>query len=324
MPVAEFYEALDEACVTELSEGKRRTHLGPSTAGNPCPAAVWYSYRWVKEEQHDGRKKRLFKRGHEEEFRVVRWLRAMSGVEVRDYTERLMFHDGSDSYVTIPWDDDGSDRAWLECDDVSDSQMHIQRATDRGQGPKQWGFSTEGGHYKGSSDGKISGLEPWFPEAVGWGLFENKTHNEKSFKDLQKKGLVKSKLQHFNQMQQYMKFLGLRWGLYVAVCKDDDDIYVEIVPYVPEVAERLVENTYAVMGSQQRPKQISQDPSWFKCMLCTKYRDICHHNAPTEKNCRSCVYAVPEAEGRWRCNKFKQLIPEDFIPEGCDEWFPIA
>lgn len=342
MSMEEFKKAVDAASV-EILRQDRRGHLGPSQLGGKCLREPFYSFRQVTPDTDpNAAMKRLTNRGHEEEHRVVKWLRGVDGVEIRDYSQRLMYHDGRDSYVCVNWDDDDV-YAWAECDDVSDDPVHIQRASARGEGPKQWGFSTHGGHHKGGCDGKITGLAKWFSEATGWGLLECKTSNEKSFVklagkkgkwnfkkggleprefDVSKNGLWRAKSEHFKQMQQYMHQLKLRWGLYVAVNKDTDEIYYELVKALPEWGERLSDNAKKIIESRFPPHRQSEDPSYFGCGLC-KHKEVCHYGVAPDKSCRSCVFveAVTERPGaRWFCYKYRQDVPEDFVSKGCSEW----
>lgn len=337
----QFIEDLDAASKRVLTSGEpRRTHLGASEIGERCSRKIWYGFRWAGYEDPGGRMHRLWNRGHEEEHRVVRWLRAME-IEVRDYQQKLMYHDASDSYVCIDWDDE----EWSqELDEVWDDPVHLKRAAARNQAPKQWNFAedlgdvgvgedprsgephTVRGHFSGSGDGQVSqAVAKWFPEieGLGWGLFENKTHKQSYFAGLVRKGMVQDKPSHHMQMQMYMHELGLKWGLYVAVNKDTDEIYVEVVHYKPEVARPLVIRARQIITMREAPPRMTQDPSFFECRFC-HHRELCHYDGGPDKNCRSCVFAQAMTGKRWRCNKFDQIIPKDFIPQGCDQWESIS
>ena len=78
-----------------------------------------------------------------------------------------------------------------------------------------------GSHVSGSLDGVGKGV-PGAPKTEH--VLEFKTHSLKSFNDLEKHGVGKSKPQHFTQCQVYMHGTALKRALYVAVCKDDDRI----------------------------------------------------------------------------------------------------
>lgn len=317
----QIVKAIDKASRELLTEPPRG-HLGASQIGGRCARQAWYGFRWAYAENATGRMRRLWNRGHEEEDRLIRWLRA-TGYEVRDYALRLMYHSSSDSYVAIPWDEDEAhDQAWAECDDVSEDKWHIERAKRLDKAlPKdqrlvqQWGFTDHEGHYAGSSDGKIRG--PHLPE--GWGGCEFKTHKDSSFKDLTKKGVLTSKPVHWVQMQVYMGYMGLTWCLYLAVNKDDDSLYAEVVEFRPEIFAAYRDTAAKIIGAQQAPKRLSEDPSWFECKWCA-FREICHKGEAPEKNCRSCSFAQPGPDASWTCGAYRMTIPKDFIPKGCDRW----
>lgn len=48
-----------------------RSHLGASLIGNKCARQIWYSWRWYKKPNFQGRLIRLFNRGHLEEGRLI-------------------------------------------------------------------------------------------------------------------------------------------------------------------------------------------------------------------------------------------------------------
>lgn len=295
---------------------KRRTYLGASELGGRCWRAASYSFRWFKQRDFEGRMLRLFDRGHREEFNVVHWLRAC-GIQVMDYETQLMWVAGSDRYECMAWG--AVKQGYI---DVSHDPMHVQRATARGDGPKQWGFVDAEGHYRGHGDGAIAGASELIPQVTrddGLGLLEIKTHGDKSYNDLSKKGMKASKPEHYNQMQQYMGHFGFGWGLYVSVNKNTDHVYFEVVRYNEAVHEHHTDKARRVIQATQLPKRINEDASFFGCRFCD-FRQNCHYGEPAERNCRSCTYAQPVEDGAWRCNAFDSIIPDDFIPKGCKHW----
>ena len=60
-----------------------RPHLGASLIGTDCERALWYGFRWASKIHFDGRLLRLFDRGHSEEPRFIRDLKAI-GITVYD------------------------------------------------------------------------------------------------------------------------------------------------------------------------------------------------------------------------------------------------
>jgi hypothetical protein len=78
-------EEIDSYCVKIYDDGPR-THLGASIIGHECDRHLWFTFRWIKHQIHDGRKYRLFNRGHKEEARFIEWLRGI-GFEVHEIDE---------------------------------------------------------------------------------------------------------------------------------------------------------------------------------------------------------------------------------------------
>src|SRR6202035_3231827 len=139
------------------------------------------------------------------------------------------------------------------------------------------------GHYGGSTDAKA--VMPWFPELPI--LCEFKTHNTKSFTYLVEKKLALAKPQHYGQMCSYGKGLGLKYGLYCAINKNDDDYYFELVELNWKYGQSLENKAWDTITAKVPPSRISDQPSFWKCKFCT-YNAICHEGEPVEINCRSC------------------------------------
>ena len=72
---------IDEAVVASKGDEGHRKHLGASIIGRPCSRALWYTFRWAKRPEFEGRMYRLFERGHNEEPQLAKYLR-MAGVEI--------------------------------------------------------------------------------------------------------------------------------------------------------------------------------------------------------------------------------------------------
>ena len=65
-----------------------RPHLGASIIGKPCLREIWYSFRWAKKIDFEGRMLRLFEAGNAFEDRIVRELQAI-GVSVTSRQDRV-------------------------------------------------------------------------------------------------------------------------------------------------------------------------------------------------------------------------------------------
>ncbi len=164
-----------------------------------------------------------------------------------------------------------------------------------------------GCHISGSVDGIITSGVPQAPNTPH--VAEFKTHSLKSFKDLAKNGVEKSKPMHYAQMQLYMYGLDLDRALYVAVCKDDDSYYTERVRLDKDFAEKLVEKGKRLALDDRLPPPISTDPSWYQCKFCPAYK-FCHETKLTkEVNCRTCAHSTAKEDSTFYCERWQDTIP---------------
>ena len=173
-----------------------------------------------------------------------------------------------------------------------------------------------GSHVSGSIDGIITSGVPEAPDKVH--LLEIKTHNQKSFDDLVKNGVEKSKPEHWAQCHGYMLGMEIDRALYVAVCKNTDDIYTERIHLEKKKATALIERAKRIALSDRMPVPLSTDRSWYQCKFCPAH-DLCHVSKLTkEVNCRTCAHSTALENGTWTCEKYKSEIPTDFQYTGCD------
>lgn len=246
----------------ESQEEKPRPHMGCSLIGHECDRFLWLSFRWAFANKHDGRILKLFKRGHDEEDRVIADLEAV-GYKVTDRQKRVEF------------------RAMVS----------------------------------GSIDGiiHINGVQH---------LLEIKTHSRRSFDDLEKNGVRKSKPMHYTQMQAYMYGLGLTKVLYYAVCKDDDRIYTEVIEINHGFCCDIIERAESIATCNFLPKGVSENPTWHVCKMCPAHT-FCHKTKESDQvNCRTCRFCELDegfcsAETSMRCVRWDKPIPLDFQYEGC-------
>ena len=180
---------------------------------------------------------------------------------------------------------------------------------------QQWAVEAVGGHFGGHLDGVLKGLA----EVVEALVSEQKTHNDRSFKDVRAKGVENSKPEHYAQMQVYMHLMSLSFALYQAVNKNDDDLYFEIVEYDAAFAERLLAKAEKIITSDFPLTRISDDPTFYKCKFCDQ-ADVCHTRRAPQVNCRTCRWATPELDGnaRWSCGKHNRDLSVEDQRVGCD------
>ncbi len=186
---------------------------------------------------------------------------------------------------------------------------------------KQWAIASVGGHLRGHLDGIVWNV-PEAPKAEH--VLEIKTHNDKSFKALQKDKVEKSKPGHYAQMQIYMHHKGVARALYVAVNKNDDSIYVERVPYDAVAALRLVARGERVIAAAHAPPKLHEDPTSraaYACEWCPAF-GVCHGGQFARRNCRTCISATPIVDtsdrGAWHCTHWQKELSFEEQQAGCD------
>lgn len=168
---------------------------------------------------------------------------------------------------------------------------------------RQWRVEAHGGHFGGSLDAVAVGL---LEAPKTWHAVEFKTHNAKSFAELGRHGVRESKPRHWAQMQVYLQLTGLARAMYVAVCKDTDELYIERLPVEPIEADRLLAKAGRIIAATRPPSRISDDPAWWQCRTC-EHHAVCHEKAAPEVTCRSCLHATP-VDGGWHCARFDRPI----------------
>lgn len=181
-------------------------------------------------------------------------------------------------------------------------------------GGNQFRVSYYGGHFGGSTDGVATGL----PELTMPVALEMKTHNLRHFTDLKAKGVLASHPKHYRQAQVYMHGLALSHCLYMAVCKNDDELYLEFIDYSPATVDHMLARAETVIFGSGIPARISENSSWYECKFCD-CRAVCFKlgDAQARVNCRTCAHSKPERDGTWSCAKGRSEITT--CPKvGCD------
>ena len=179
---------------------------------------------------------------------------------------------------------------------------------------RQWRVEAHGGHFGGSLDGVALNL---LEAPKTWHVLEFKTHAFKSFVDLVAKGVRLAKEQHYAQMQIYMRLTTLTRALYLAVNKNNDDLYVERVELDAEFADRLLARAGRIIFAPRPPARVSDDPAWYQCRLCD-HADLCHGQAAAAVNCRTCLSSTP-VDGGWQCEREQRLLSEPDQRAACDK-----
>lgn len=177
---------------------------------------------------------------------------------------------------------------------------------------KQFRISEFGGHFGGSGDGIVLGI-PDLPEGT-MALLECKTHNDKSFALLKKEGVRSAKFEHFVQMMKYATHMGAPYSLYVAVNKNTDELWLELVETVPAVSSEFSVRARSIIFAKQPPEKINKSPGWYECQYCS-HRTVCHLGGVPAVNCRTCKFSEPTDDGKWQCMNDRTWLELDLPRE---------
>jgi hypothetical protein len=123
-------------------------------------------------------------------------------------------------------------------------------------------------------------------------------------------------------MQIGMDKLGLKYALYMAINKDDSDIYVEIIEHENYVAGIHLDRAEEIIYSALPPQRMHDSAEKFECKFCD-FVFLCHMSDVdnVDVNCRSCEYSHPsKTDSTWQCARFNCDIPKENALIGCDKW----
>jgi hypothetical protein len=173
------------------------------------------------------------------------------------------------------------------------------------------------GHVRGYLDSEILGL-PEAPRTIHVG--EMKSHNLKSFTALKKLKVKQAKPEHYCQIQTYMYRRNRERGIYLATCKDNDELYTERMELDLPYVLRMLARAQGIINANEPPPKLHEDPSHkmaFKCGWCRHF-GVCHERNAARRNCRTCLYSSPESGGSWSCAKWHKPLSYDEAQIGCD------
>jgi len=142
---------------------------------------------------------------------------------------------------------------------------------------QQFGFTVAGGKVKGHIDGAIIGA----PEHLNFKfpmLWECKSLNDKSWKDLVKKGLAVSKPIYAVQVAIYQAYMepsiegiSKNPALFTAINKDTAEIHFELIPFDKSLAQKSSDRAVMILRATESHEllpRIANDPTYFECKFC--------------------------------------------------------
>ena len=208
---------------------------------------------------------------------------------------------------------------WQEDRVVQDLRNAGFSVWDKRDDGKQFEFVDETGHFITKMDGVIKNVPARESQAH---VLEIKTHNDKSFKELLKKGVKESKPLHYAQVQITMALAGINRTIYVALNKNDE--HLEVVRLKEDKTEqnKLLGRVKTLVEARLRPAGISDDGSSFGCKWCDA-KPVCTRAITPLKNCRTCEMCIPVEDGGWLCNLSKMTLSMAEQKLACEHWEPL-
>ena len=181
----------------------------------------------------------------------------------------------------------------------------------------QFRISGYNGHYGGSLDG-IGANCPDLPQ-IPYFLLEFKTHSKASFEKLVKEGVDKAKPMHVIQCNQYMGEWGLPFALYCAVCKNNDELHLEILPYDSYLHHSYFDRAGKIIGQTTPPPRLHDSASWYDCKYCD-FKGLCFGEEQCAHNCRTCRKSCEGMAASWLCVTRNVTLSKEAQYQGCDSW----
>jgi hypothetical protein len=208
---------------------------------------------------------------------------------------------------------------WQEDRIVTDLRNAGFSVWDKQDSGDQFQFVDDTGHFITKMDGVIKGVpcREEQPHAL-----EIKTHNDKSFKELIKKGVRESKPLHYAQVQITMALAKLTRTIYVALNKNDEQFDVIRIKEDKVEQKRLLDRVDTLVAARLRPAGISDDGSSFGCKWCDA-KPVCIRQVQPLKNCRTCEMCIPVEDGRWLCDLSKMTLSMTEQKLACEHWEPL-
>lgn len=245
-----------------LKPDEERGYIGASEIGNPCSRYLWLKHhRFIEKEQFDPDECDV---ENPDELKQEATKARLRRLFQRGHDEELRFED----------------------------HLHAIGTVFKSGSRDQAGFRN--GFFAGHTDGEIYVFDE---DAIA----EYKTHNRKSFNTL-KRGELETKFpKHFAQAQCYMKAFKKPQCVYLAVCKDDDRLFCDVIPYDEKKAEAYFAKAEYVAMADKPMDGISKKPTFYLCRMCSG-KDVCFGFEMPRINCRNCVNATKsKSTGTFSC-----------------------
>jgi hypothetical protein len=131
-------------------------------------------------------------------------------------------------------------------------------------------------------------------------LLECKSANKKKFQAFAMAGVKATYPIYYAQAQFYLRFAQLPSCLFVIMCKDNCEIYTELVPFDQAESDRLMARTAKIILADDVPAKEFEQSS-IDCQWCN-YRLHCWDKAiQQDQSCMNCHYLKIQHDGLAQC-----------------------
>ncbi len=144
----------------------------------------------------------------------------------------------------------------------------------------QFGFSSCGGKFKGHADGVLIGWQGEGPAPVAMpALWENKAVNDKTWNQMVRLGVKKTKPVYYGQVALYQHYLQLEENpaVFTIVNANTMQLHVELIPFDAAECQRLIDRAARIIPATEAGDRLprgSADPDSFVCRFCN-YKERC-------------------------------------------------
>ena len=141
---------------------------------------------------------------------------------------------------------------------------------------EQFGFSIADGEIKGHIDGVICGG----PVEMGYPcLWENKSANDKKFREFMMKGVARTNQVYAAQIALYQAYMNLTEHpcLFTVLNKNTSQIYYELVPFNKSLAQEMSDKAVNILDATKAKEtlpRVAYSRDFFDCKWC-EFQDRC-------------------------------------------------
>lgn len=146
----------------------------------------------------------------------------------------------------------------------------------RNEAGRQFGFSVADGDFAGHCDGVIVAG----PEGMKYpAVWEHKAVGRKSWQEIAKHGVAKSRPAYAVQIAIYQAYFDLtNPALFMATNRDTGEIHLELVPFdagrAQAASDRAVRIIQATRAGELMPRPFA-DAEHFQCKMCSRWAGFC-------------------------------------------------